>query len=256
MSKPRDDQDFYVGYRPRMSPSLARFVAPRVALLVLAAASLAVMIAGLHRPYDEARSDFRDLRDFDGVLLADPAPHLVVARPGRTRGRDYSRYLLVGRGKSGPKVDLASLDGRPVRVRGSLIYRDSQTMLAVKSAELLAESEAPFSAPVSPPDSLGRFTLQGEIVDSKCFIGTMRPGNTKVHRGCATRCIAGGVPPVLLVRDEAGTALYFLLVATDGSAVNARVLDLVAEPVEIEGEVVRLDDMLVLRSDPSTYRRL
>jgi hypothetical protein len=34
------------------------------------------------------------------------------------------------------------------------------------------------------------------------------------------------------------------------------VLELVAEPVEIEGEVFREDDLLVLRADPRTYRPL
>ena len=34
------------------------------------------------------------------------------------------------------------------------------------------------------------------------------------------------------------------------------VLDLVAEPVQITGEVERQGDLLFLRADPSTYRRL
>jgi hypothetical protein len=34
------------------------------------------------------------------------------------------------------------------------------------------------------------------------------------------------------------------------------VLDLVAEPVEISGEVVRSGDLLVLYADPRTYRRI
>ena len=105
------------------------------------------------------------------------------------------------------------------------------------------------------PESLGTHTLAGEIVDSKCFLGVMKPGELKTHRACATRCISGGVPPVLLVRKRDGTALYLVLIATDGGAVNDRVLDLVAEPVEITGEVLRYGDLLVLRSDPETYER-
>ncbi len=251
---PRDD--FYVGYRPRMARGLARFVSRIVAALLLGAALLGWAIPALHRAYDAARSDFRDVREFHGILLAEPAPHLVVLRPGETGSRAASRYLLVGRGKSGPRIDVAALDGRWARVTGTLIYRDDQTLLSVKAAEAAEPRGALDPAALGRGEPLGRFTLRGEIVDSKCFIGTMRPGNTKVHRGCAVRCIAGGVPPVLLVRDESAAALYFLLVAPDGSAVNDRVLDLVAEPVEIEGEVVRLDDVFVLKADPETYRRL
>jgi len=38
--------------------------------------------------------------------------------------------------------------------------------------------------------------------------------------------------------------------------VNKAVLDLVAESVEITGEVERQGELLVLRANPSTYRRV
>jgi hypothetical protein len=248
--------DLYVGYRPRMAPGLAHFLAPVVAVLLAGSVLLAWAIPALHRPYDPARSDFGDLRRLEGVLLAQPVPELVVMRPGETGERSFSRYLLVGRGKSGPKIDAEALSGRRVAVTGSLIYRDDQALVAVRSVEALEEAAAAPAGTLDQGEFLGTFTLRGEIVDSKCHLGTMRPGNTKTHRGCAVRCIAGGVPPVLLVRDEDGNAFYFLLVGPDGGAVNGRVLDLVAEPVEIRGQVFRLDDLLVLSADPSSYRRL
>jgi hypothetical protein len=256
VSRPEDGGEFYVGYLPRMGGRLARFVAGVAAVLLLGAALLGWALPALHLPYDASRSDFGDVRSFEGILLTEPVPQLVVLRPGETGGRPFSRYLLVGRGKTGPRVDLAKLGGRHVEVKGSLVYRESQTLLAVKSAREIEPSAAIDAEAVARGEPLGRFILRGEIVDSKCFMGTMRPGNTKVHRACAARCISGGVPPVLLVRDENGDALYFVLVAADGSAVNERVLDLVAEPVEIEGDVVRLDDVFVLKADPATYRRL
>ncbi len=252
----RGQDEFYVGYRPRMPERLAGFLRVRLVALLAGTLLLAFLLPALHRPSDPARSDFRDLRDFEGVLRAAPAPHLVVPRPGVTGERPFSRYLLVGRGKSGAKIDLAALDGRWVTVRGSLIYRDSQTLLSVRRAVPLAEPEAPVGPALAAGESLGEFTLRGEIVDSKCYMGTMRPGHSKTHRGCAVRCIAGGVPPVLLVRDAEGRDLHFLLVGPDGSSLNQRVLDHVADPVEIRGEVRRLDDLFVLMADPSGYRRL
>ena len=69
-------------------------------------------------------------------------------------------------------------------------------------------------------------------------------------------CISGGIPPVLLVRQTDGTALYFLLVSASGQPVNREVLDLVAEPVSITGDVIRQGDQLILRADPRTYRRV
>ena len=59
--------------------------------------------------------------------------------------------------------------------------------------------------------SLGMSTLVEELVDTKCFLGVMRPASGNVHRGCAVRCLGGGAPPALLVRDEQenSTALLF-----------------------------------------------
>jgi hypothetical protein len=53
--------------------------------------------------------------------------------------------------------------------------------------------------------------VTGEIVDSKCFLGVMNPGERTVHRDCAIRCLSGGVPPMLAYRDAAGTHLALLL---------------------------------------------
>lgn len=104
--------------------------------------------------------------------------------------------------------------------------------------------------------SLGRQTFIGEIVDSKCFLGVMNPGQLKPHRACAVRCISGGVPPVLLMRQADGTARYLLLVAPDGQPVNKDVLAWVAEPVRVSGELWRDGEMFVLRVAPKTIQRL
>ena len=103
---------------------------------------------------------------------------------------------------------------------------------------------------------LGKQTLVGEIVDSKCFLGVMNPGQLPPHRACAIRCISGGVPPVLLVRQKDGPAIYLLLVSAEGKPVNKQVLDKVAEPLKITGEVERQGELMILRADPATYRRV
>ena len=61
---------------------------------------------------------------------------------------------------------------------------------------------------------------------------------------------------MLLVRQKDGPAIYLLLVSSDGKPVNKQVLDLVAEPVEITGEVDRQGELLILKADPVTYRLL
>ena len=114
------------------------------------------------------------------------------------------------------------------------------------------------SATPRPPESLslGTQTLVGEIVDSKCFLGVMNPGQLTPHRACAIRCISGGVPPVLLVRQKDGPSIYLLLVSADGQPVTPPVLEMGAEPVAITGEVERQGELLILRADPARYRKL
>jgi hypothetical protein len=146
-----------------------------------------------------------------------------------------------------------------VTLEGTLIYRGDQAMIEVASvtpatADILLDPDAAAGQPRVESVSLGEMTLAGEVVDSKCYIGVMNPGEGKPHRACAIRCISGGIPPVLLVRDEAGAANYFILVDEAGGPVNERVLDFVALPVEITGEVVQLGDRLVLKAPMSSYQ--
>ena len=256
MQGDRDNDDFYIGWQPRMAAGLSRFTYVTVALLLFSAALLAFVVPALHEEAAFARSDFADVRTFKGVLLAEPVPHLVVVRPGETGNRAFSRYVLVGRGKSGPPIDAPALHGQQVELEGSLIYREEQTYIATRSASALPGTDSTHVEPSTGGESLGDFTLRGEIVDSKCYFGTMRPGNGAVHRTCAVRCIAGGAPPVLLTRDQHGNSMTFLLVDASGGSVNQQVLPLVADPVEISGQVLRLDDVFVLRADPENYRRL
>ena len=72
--------------------------------------------------------------------------------------------------------------------------------------------------------------------------------------GCAIRCISGGVPAVFHVRRNDGSALDLVLIDQTGQTVNDRILQLVAQPLRIEGEVVRFDNLLALRADPADYQ--
>jgi hypothetical protein len=247
-------QPLYVGYAPRMPVALARFLRRVVALVVLGVIVGGIVWVAAHRPYDEAHSDAHTIQTFEGIFLTTPVPQLVIPRPD---GDGFSRYLVIGRGKRGPKPEVLRHAGGWASLRGSLAYRDDVTALIVESAETIERPEGAVDIDALPAaDDLGTMTLRGEIVDSKCFLGVMRPGSTKVHRQCATRCIAGGVPPVLLVRTEDGSALYLLLVGPDGESIADVILDYVAEPVEVEGTVVRMDDLLVLRAHPDAIRRI
>lgn len=88
-------------------------------------------------------------------------------------------------------------------------------------------------------------TLVGEIVDTKCYLGAMKPGRGKPHRDCASLCIRGGIPAALLVRTENGERRLVHLVSL-GRPVGAEVLDFVGPPVEVTGLLRREDGRLLL----------
>lgn len=233
-------------------------MAARVRNLVFALFGGAALAAGAlalaQRPFAASFFEFLQPREFSGVLSAKPHPALAVLRPGKTGELPvYSRYYLVAQGKFGFEHEAAKWDGQAVTLRGKLIYRDDQTMIEVEPASITPRGMG--AAPAHSRRAHGTFTLRGEIVDSKCFLGVMNPGNLKTHRACAVRCLAGGIPPLFIVR-QSHDVLYLLLVSTSGESVNQQVLDLAARPLEIEGEVVQEDNLLVLRADPGKYRLL
>ena len=99
-------------------------------------------------------------------------------------------------------------------------------------------------------------TVTGEIVDSKCYLGVMNPGQGKVHRDCAARCLSGGIPPIFIVlRDTTDGHEQFLLVGLDGRALGRDALrEFIAEPIQIQGELLETGSTRLLKIDPRALR--
>lgn len=91
-------------------------------------------------------------------------------------------------------------------------------------------------------------TLLGEIVDTKCYLGAMKPGRGKAHRDCASLCIRGGIPAALLVRTEGGERRLVHLLNRQGQPLGRELLEWVGEPVEVWGTLRRRDNRLFLRT--------
>ena len=104
-------------------------------------------------------------------------------------------------------------------------------------------------------DDAAERTLVGEIVDSKCYLGVMRPGRRRAHRACAALCIRGGIPPLLVTRRPGGERWHLLLTAPGGGPVGDAVLEVVAEPVVITGQVTRRGNLYYLAAGPEAIRR-
>ena len=243
--------DFYVGYLPKAPVALARFVRKVVIGLGLLAITAALVLVVGQKPFANSTFEFGKLRSFEGVVVAQPYPTLLVRRPAQTTQQSKdSRYLLVAPGKFGADNLVAGFDGKQVSLQGQLIYREGGTMVEIVPGSIAVVGTA--SGDQETTRDLGPITVSGEIVDSKCYLGVMNPGQGKVHRDCAARCLSGGIPP-LFVTSDGETQL--LLAGPDGKALGRDALrEYVAEPIVISGELWQRGESRLLRIDPQSLQ--
>lgn len=243
-------QAFYVGYLP-LPRGLRRVLIIVVASLLAGLGGIVAAVATAQRDPGPAVWDTANRSTFVGIIHTQPYPIMVLDAPGST-GRTL---LIVEQGKFAADPRFIGLDGQRVSVTGTVLVRDGRRML-----ELTADAIKPLPGPVGEPlttTRIGDVVLVGEIMDSKCYLGAMKPGNGVTHRACAALCVKGGIPPMLVTRDAQGTASYFLLIDEAGGAANGLVERMVGQPVEVRGSLERLgDDLVVLRINGASVQRL
>jgi len=240
------NDDFYVGYLPKAPAGLGKIVAQIAAGVLLAGLIAGGLLIFGQPPFATSKFEFGEYRDYAGVMEEWPYPILVT---------DNASFLLVAPGKHGLSDTVKGLQGKHVQLKGWLIERTPDRMIEVVPASIAAGAQRSQAASQRIID-LGPVTLRGEIVDTKCYLGVMNPGEHKVHRDCAVRCISGGVPPAFLARDAYGDSRVLLLVGEDGRALSREVLPFVAEPLEISGVLVRTGSTLTLKDDPARFQRI
>jgi len=243
--------DFYVGSLPKAPTALARFVRKVIIVLGLLAVTAALVLVVGQMPFASSSFEYGKLSSFDGVVATRPFPTLLVARPGEVGQQDkYSRYLLVAPGKHGADDLVAGFDCKQVRLQCQLIYREGGTMLEITPSSIAVIDTAPTIQETTR--DLGTVTVTCEIVDSKCYLGVMNPGQGKVHRDCAARCLSGGIPPIFVTTDGRE---QFLLVGLDGRALGRDALrEFIAEPIQIQGERLESGSTRLLKVDPGAFR--
>lgn len=252
-SNPTQNDEFYIGYASQIPPGIFKFLVVLIPILLLIVITFAVILPRVLNQYNPGT--LGPAPAFQGILMDKPVPHLMVPRLGDTSKADpYSRYVLAAFNKAGfsPQI-LDELSGEWVEMPGTATYRNHFMLLLAGQAEAI-DPPAGQSLDVPPGKPLGEFTLVGEILDSKCYPGVMKPGQSAVHRSCAIRCISGGVPPSLRVENAVGDVMYFFMVDRKGEAINQKILDIVAAPVEVTGEVVQYGDLFILQADREEYR--
>jgi hypothetical protein len=260
MTKQRkDDDSFFIGWgeTPRID---RRFLLRSSLALIALAGGLGGLVAAEQQPPGDGAWNPDDERDWAGVLVREPYPALrTLALDGTAR-----TAYLVSSDKHGVQHRLGSAAEGPVLVRGSLIARGKNAMIAVADGDAwMRPLDAAQSAKLGDglnswaETALGDATYRGEILDSKCWFGAMQPGQGKPHKSCASLCIRGGLPAVFCPGSVCGSATSIpLLTTADGHAHGMEILPLVADPVIASGRLVKIGDVTQFRVALADIKRL
>ncbi|MEM8756556.1 MAG: hypothetical protein AAGF47_02085 [Planctomycetota bacterium] len=230
------DRPLYVGYMPTPRRHLLALRAI-VPLLLVLAAGIGILTAGTMNEPGAAVWDTSAVAEVEGVLRLRPVPHVVTPD---------GPVLLVEQGKFGAQERAAAFADRGVRVRGAAIERGAIRLIELAAGDG-ALAEAPAAAEVSGvPTASRRVRATGEIIDTKCFSGAMKPGEGRRHRACAILCIRGGIPAAFIGIDEAGEPIWGIIEPTDSGLPSESTIDRVGEPVAAEFDLTVRDGLPVI----------
>ena len=239
--------DLYVGY-----VALPKHLRSTIAALVLLLAALIALDAWLVATLQPPAGDGRWAETpttFEGTLVRDPYPALLVTKDGVTK-----TYIVISDEKRSAEAALEKFaNGTTVKLEGYEIERAAVGMIQLAATDMAPGTAAPVATP--PREIHGRMTIEGEIVDSKCWLGVMRPGDGHIHKACASLCIRGGIPPMFVTRGQ-NVPPVMLLTTSDGSAIQPEhILDYIADAVELSGVIEKRGDISVFKVDLATLKR-
>ncbi len=257
--KGTNKDEFFIGWMDKTPAAQARFSRRIVWICLVLAISTALLSVSLQSGYESSSFEYGALSELTGVLEKEPVPMLKVTHGTDLTGTQVVQsILLVGLGKHGAEATIADMEGaqghdlqhRQITLRGTRIFYDGKSAFELtEGADAYISSTQIPSPYVSRRQSLGQLRLLGEILDPKCAFGVMKPGHGKVHRSCATRCVAGGIPPVIRTQGATDTK-YCLVLGEDGQTINTAILPYMGQLVQACGRAERVDDWTYLYLTP------
>jgi len=247
--------EFYIGYLEKAPNGVAAHIKKVVLGLVVLVLFLAWLLASQQRGFAGSTYEFAEETTIRGFLTGFPIPELVIYH-GTSNGKHLNQVIpLVEFGKKGGDA-LVGDQSKWVELSGNLIFFEGKSLLEIKDPSTIKEIEVPSNVPDdwsldwtseadfdSPPID----TFLGEIIDAKCYFGVMKPGHGKPHRSCAIRCISGGIPAVLKVRDKLDRIDYHLIYMMEGSGKDLAAR--IGETVEVNGTLSQHGDWSIVEID-------
>jgi hypothetical protein len=252
-----EPNEFYVGYQPQAPALISWFITRVVTAIGVIIVGVSMILVFYQRDFSTATFEYGETTSIEGYIVTSPIPHLKLLLGKDLRGNELQQnLLLVGLGKEGVDSLLhqtenrlgTRLDGKHCSVKGYLIYGDGKALLQINNQADITLLDGNISRESTILlKSLGKSTISGEVIDPKCFFGVMKPSEGKVHRSCAIRCIAGGIPPVF----KSDMSDYYLLTGENFEPVNQKILGIVGDRVGLNGELVEFDDWKIFKVNTS-----
>jgi hypothetical protein len=235
---------FYVGYL-KLPGGLKGFLAGLLVVLLVADVGLALVVFGGQKPHATGAWGTDGEVAYLGQFQAKPYP---LVRLAATRDRPAGAVLLAGEGKVGAPEGLDDLDGAMVEVRGYPVRRGDLTVLQLDQPPVAQDRARMDPLPMASSTSA---TLEGEIVDAKCYAGAMNPGEGKAHESCGSFCLLGGIPALFVTRSLDGSLTWYLMAGPDGGPVGEEARALVGQPLRVAGTISRGPGLAIFAVAPN-----
>lgn len=225
------NDEFYIGYDPDMPVRMAERIHRVARGLVALALVMPTVLVFTEDRFAPGVFEYGRARTFSGRIVESPYPALVADGVTGTN----TTYWLVGPGKHGADEVVRGRDGQRVQLSGSLIERDGDAMIEVLPDSIVTIDGRTVTS--EPLRSRGIVVVEGEIVDSKCHLGVMKPGEGPTHRDCAVRCLLGRIPPMFVPHNRADLGRVSLVSEAARPFAEANVF--AGRRVSIRGELLQ-----------------
>ncbi|OKS88071.1 Rieske 2Fe-2S domain-containing protein [Mucilaginibacter polytrichastri] len=250
---------FFIGWNDNNPASIIKFVSRSIIGIIALSLIIAVGFTVKQKHIALSSFDYKNLKIVRGQLIEYPFPAIRTLTGKDASGRlTIKTYPLINNAKFGADGLVDSIRKRyntnnyTAEINGAFIIRNKVTAMELTygalSIKILNKNNG---LPTGQLRKLCDTAIFGEIIDPKCYLGAMNPGEGKPHRSCAILCISGGIMPMLAFKDIHGQSQYAVLLGRHGEKINAQVIKFVAEPVKITGTLFRYDNWYVFYTDPA-----
>ncbi|MFK7758529.1 MAG: hypothetical protein AB8C13_01135 [Phycisphaerales bacterium] len=230
--------DFYVGYLPVPSTH-KKFLVVFLTLLGLGLIATSVLIASSQRSPGLTIIAPTQMQTWTGTVQYEPYP-LLLSDSGEI-------HLLIGLGKYGEHTRLQEYDNQRVQIDGWILARnDRKAIQLAPESDAIRPQDGPTSTLPQPTSANTRVEYVGEIVDGKCFLGAMKPGDGKAHKSCATLCIQGGLPPMFHAVDHHSGHQMPLIRINGSTELGPESLQFIGEPIKLIGTKTTIGSLTII----------